>query len=217
MKILLSFSSSIFEDKLKQLDLLVKQDLRYMVLNRSLLREGGSYVDFPFTGDLFLSTLVKGSLFKNEVVRVGSATTLKETKEFCIEFVKEDPERYSVCVGYALTLDGEIDYWKRHYWIYDKQTSQLLEASSEKPFLYFGAKLPKEEWVLLYKVEKPKQKAATKPTATEKKVDAKKLSAPEKGNDSKNPKINPRPLQRKVALNLRLKANPKLRKNKEEA
>jgi hypothetical protein len=68
---------------------------------------------------------------QNAVLRLGKASECHENS-FAIH--QQDPARYEVRTGYALSEDG---IWRPHSWVFDAKVNGIIETT-EKRVTYFG-------------------------------------------------------------------------------
>lgn len=150
MKITVSLSSqpdvkSWITDKIKAQNVWKSKASSYRSLINRLLQLGGDFVFIPEKGDPLSNLLSKSARkFTAKIEKVNKGNS--ESKKLIVTYNKKDPERYRVCIGYALIqAPGQaIAFWNKHYWLFDRKTRNILEFSSTENKVYFGISLSKE-------------------------------------------------------------------------
>jgi hypothetical protein len=98
----------------------------------------GDFVYINPKGDPSIELLAKkGKKFRAQSKQVGKQGDAR-SKNFVILYSAKDPERYRICIGYALTDEREASFWSKHYWLLDKKEKCIIECSIHPKQKYFG-------------------------------------------------------------------------------
>lgn len=128
--------------KLRQKALIQKQGSVLKNLIAKLMAVGGSVVALPLTGEPNADVLVRaGHKFRSSFVAVTTKASTSSLKRYTVDTYRKNPDRYRVCFGYALVEAQDVQYWIKHYWLYDKNTKAILDNAGIKAKIYFGVRL----------------------------------------------------------------------------
>lgn len=73
-----------------------------------------------------------------------------------------NPNRYSICTGWAVDTNFSFNVWSQHSWVYDNKTKKIIETTGKRKG-YFGFKLTKDEAKQFVKREKISMKQEKSP------------------------------------------------------